>query len=108
MQEQRRGHREVLGPGPTGLGDPFDPAQAGTQSVTVCHGPYSERLPVADMTVQAIRTRFGARLDIDPLSQAVVDGHEVGDDTVVRDGQLLTFVRKAGEKGFIATRRGKA
>jgi hypothetical protein len=65
----------------------------------VCHGPYSEELPVADMSIQAIRDRFGDRFDIDPESQAIIDGREVEETTLVRPGQLLTFVRKAGEKG---------
>jgi hypothetical protein len=51
------------------------------------------------MTVRAIRARFGDRLDIDPLSQAVIDGQGVDDDTTVRAGQLVAFIRKAGEKG---------
>jgi hypothetical protein len=55
------------------------------------------------MTVQQIRERFGDRLDIDPQSQAIVDGNEVNESTVVRAGQLLTFVRKAGEKGGPST-----
>jgi len=67
--------------------------------VTVCHGPYSETLPVAEMTVGAIRARFSDRLDIDPESTAIVDGHEVGEGTTVGAGQCLTFIRKAGEKG---------
>ena len=33
------------------------------------------------------------------LSQAVLAGNEVGNETVVRPGQLLMFVRRAGEKG---------
>ena len=68
-------------------------------TVMVSHGPYMERLPVGNMTVREIRTRFGDRLDIDPRSQAVVDGQEVGESTLVATGQALTFVRKAGEKG---------
>jgi hypothetical protein len=58
-----------------------------------------ERLPVGNLTVGEIRLRFGDRLDIDPHSQAVLDGQEVDDSTRVSVGQALTFVRKAGEKG---------
>jgi hypothetical protein len=67
--------------------------------VTVCHGPYSERLPVGNLSVGEVRRRFGDRLDIDPGSQAVIDGVEVDDSTMLRGGQLLAFIRKAGEKG---------
>jgi len=71
----------------------------GTGRVTVCHGPYCEDLPVGGLTVGSVRERFRDRLDIDPASQAVLDGREVTDGTVVRQGQLLTFIRRAGEKG---------
>lgn len=71
-------------------------------TVMVSHGPYMERLPVGNMTVGEIRLRFSDRLDIDPQSQAVVDGQEVDDSIQVMIGQVLTFVRKAGEKGWVA------
>jgi hypothetical protein len=67
--------------------------------VTVMSGPYAEQLPVGNMTVGEIRRRFRDRFDIAPNSQATLDGHEVGDDTVVRAGQVLSFIRHAGEKG---------
>jgi hypothetical protein len=51
------------------------------------------------MSVGEIRRRFRDRFDLDPHSQAVLDGHDVGDDVVVRAGQALMFVRRAGEKG---------
>jgi hypothetical protein len=79
----------------TGTGD-----SEGT--VMVSHGPYMERLPVGNMTVGEIRMRFGDRLDIDPQSQAVLDGQEVDEDIRVTIGQALAFVRKAGEKGKFA------
>jgi hypothetical protein len=84
-----------------GLGSLFadDPGPAGL--VTVAVGPYVERLPLGNSTVAQIRARFGQRFDIDPHSQAVLDGHEVGDDTVVRTGQVLMFVHKSGEKGGV-------
>jgi hypothetical protein len=104
MQEQTRPIQETLGPGPGGTDDLFAIGTGAAGPVTVCHGPYAEELPVGDMTVGEIRRRFADRLDIDPQSQAVLDGHEVGDDTIVRAGQLLTFVRKAGEKGGHARR----
>lgn len=97
LQEQVRPVREAHGVGPGGLGDVF--ADSGAVMVTVAHGPYSEQLPVANMAVGEIRARYRDRFDIDPQSQGVVDGNEVGDDTVVRTGQVLMFVRKAGEKG---------
>ena len=67
--------------------------------VTVSSGPYAEPLPVGGMTVGEVRRRFRDRLDLDPASQAVLDGHDVGDDVIVRPGQALMFTRRAGEKG---------
>ncbi len=96
--ERRRPKREETGPGPGGLGDVFAGPETGG-AVTVCHGPYSEDLPVGNMSVGEVRRRFSDRLDIDPQSQAVIDGNEVDDSTVLRGGQLLAFIRQAGEKG---------
>ncbi len=98
MLELRRSTREAPGPGPTGLGTLFAGSDGGG-NVTVAHGPYSEQLPVGDMSVGEIRSRYRDRFDIDPQSIAVLDGNEVGNDTRVRAGQILMFVRRAGEKG---------
>jgi hypothetical protein len=95
MLEKTRRRREQLGPG----ADPFAVDDSSGLSATVSHGPYAEQLPVADMTVSEIRSRYRDRFDIDPLSQALLDGDEVGDDTTVRAGQHLLFVHRAGEKG---------
>ena len=81
-----------------GLGGLFDD-NGDSDLVTVASGPYAEQLPVANMTVGAVRARFRDRFDIDPRSQAVLGGHEVGDDIRVQPGQVLMFVRRAGEKG---------
>jgi hypothetical protein len=67
--------------------------------VTVSHGIHLERLPVGNRTVAEIRTRFADRFDIDPRSRAQVDGRPADDRTVVRPGQVLMFIRHAGEKG---------
>jgi hypothetical protein len=90
--------RESGGSGPFGANDLFAPLDEG-QPVTVTHGPYAEELPAGGLTVGEIRRRYGDRFDIDPLSEAIVDGTVVGDDTTVRAGQMLTFARRAGEKG---------
>ncbi len=88
--------REDRGGGPRGLDDGV-PVTPGL--VTVNHGLHTEQLPVGNQTVGEIRRRYRDRFDIDPLSTAVLDGIEVGNDTVVRPGQMLMFMRKAGEKG---------
>jgi hypothetical protein len=67
--------------------------------VTVLHGLYSDKLPVGNMTVSEIRSRYGEQFDIDPESPARVDGVRVGEDAVVRPGQTLAFVNAAAEMG---------
>ncbi len=91
---------------PPGLGDLF-PSDGGVPgTVTVTHGPYAESLSVAGMRVQAVRDRYRDRFDIDPRSQAILDGNPVGDDTLIATGQTLSFITRAGEKGaFPSTRR---
>ena len=81
--------------GPSGLDDLDDVGGP----VTVSHGVHVESLPAGNMTVGEIRRRFADRFDIDPGSEAEVDGRVVGDDTVIRPGEMLTFRRDAGEKG---------
>jgi hypothetical protein len=86
-------------PNAGGLGGIFGDHHEPNGLVTVAVGPYVERLPLGNSSVAQIRARFGTRFDIDPRTQAVLDGHEVGDDIVVRTGQVLMFVHKSGEKG---------
>ncbi len=69
-------------------------------SATVSHGPYAEQLPVGGMSVEKIRRRYADRFDIDPKAEAVIDGNPVDDATVVKPGQTLMFIRRAGEKGL--------
>jgi hypothetical protein len=80
-----------------GLDDIFSAAADGL--ATVSHGFHGEPLPVANLTVGEIRRRYADRFDIDPRSQAQIDGCDVDDEAVVRAGQQLTFVHIAGEKG---------
>jgi hypothetical protein len=98
LETSRPRHDETFAPGPGSPNDVFDGCAAGGL-VTVNSGLHTEQLPVGNMTVAEIRSRYADRFDIDPLSQAQVDGHIVGDDTVVQAGQILMFVRHAGEKG---------
>ena len=90
-------HERAAGLG-GGLGGIFDDNNDNTLA-TVASGPYAEQLPVANMTVGEVRTRFRDRFDIDPRSQAVLAGNEVNDDTRIQPRQVLMFVRRAGEKG---------
>jgi hypothetical protein len=67
--------------------------------VEVIHGVYAHSLPLSGMTVGQVRMELTDRMNIDPESLAVVDGNEVGDDTVIGEGQVLNFVKHSGEKG---------
>ena len=98
MNERIRPDPERHG-APGGAASLFDEAPDCQLSVTVSSGPYAEQLPVGNMAVGEIRRRFRDRFDLDPHSQAVLDGNDVGDDAVVRPGQSLMFSRRAGEKG---------
>lgn len=91
-------HRPFAGFGGPG-GNLFDAPDVTASLATVTSGPYAEQLPVANMTIRDVRARFGDRLDIDPASQATLDGHDASEDTVVRAGQVLSFLHRAGEKG---------
>jgi hypothetical protein len=92
---QRRTRRNTGISGFIGAGD--DAGDSG--SATIISGPYMQNLPVAGLTVGEIRYRLGTRLDIARGSIAVIDGHDVSDETVLRSGSCLVFVSRAGEKG---------
>lgn len=83
-----------------------DTAVATEGQVEVIHGVYAHSLPLSGMTVGQARTELADRMNIDPESMAVVDGHEVADDTILGEGQVLNFVRHAGEKGAGAIGNG--
>lgn len=74
-------------------------ATTAREIATVTHGINNEQLPVAGLTVAQIRDQLGDRFDIDPDSDAFIQGNPVDDQTVLRTGQTLTFARKGGEKG---------
>ena len=96
MKEKHKPQKESTGG--SGGADIFNNDQ-NDGLVTVTSGPYAEQLPLARMRVADIRSKFSDRFDIDPAAQAVVDGKDVEDDTLVLEGQVLMFVRRAGEKG---------
>ena len=72
-----------------------------TGNVDVIHGVYAHSLPLAGMTVRQARAEVEQRMNIDPDAMAVVDGREVDEDTVLAQGQVLNFVKHAGEKGAV-------
>lgn len=101
MTEQTRAHTHAgLTPPTGGALDTVWPDEAPAGMAQVGTGLYTERLPVAGMTITDIRETFADRLDIDPGAQPVIDGQLVTDEsTRIQPGQQLAFVRHAGEKG---------
>ena len=95
MQQTKTQQRERASINPGGN----DAGESDPTMVTVSHWPYCERLPVANLTVAQVRDRYRDRFDIDPQSQATLDGNEADGETVIEAGQVLMFVRRAGEKG---------
>jgi hypothetical protein len=87
--------------GSSGPGTPFDDdvAEQKTGNVDVIHGVYAHSLPLAGMTVKQARKELINKMNIDPKATAVVDGTEVDDSVALHEGQVLTFVKPAGEKG---------
>ncbi len=104
MNERIRPER--ASPDPGSGADLFENSPDVVAPVSVSSGPYAEQLPVGNRRVGEIRRLLGARLDLDPQSQAVLDGNDVDDDVVVRPGQALMFTRRAGEKGTALSIRG--
>jgi hypothetical protein len=86
-------------PGPSGLGDIFGGGNGDRANATVSSGIHAEQLPVAGMSVGAIRQRFASRLEITAESLSFIGGHPVGEETIVGEGEVLSFMRAAGEKG---------
>jgi hypothetical protein len=86
--------------GPSDFSDDSDTATAVADgSVEVIHGVYAHSLSLAGMTVGQARAELEVRMNIDPDATAVVDGHQVPEDTILREGSVLNFVKHAGEKG---------
>jgi hypothetical protein len=97
MQERERIRPRAASSGPpSGI---FDGDEGPGGLATVLNGTYLEQLPVAQMTVAQVRSRFRDRMDIHPRAIALLDGHLAGEDAVVRTGQVLSFIRPSGEKG---------
>ncbi len=58
-----------------------------------------KREALANLTVGEIRNRVAAVLDVQPDDQAILNGENTTEDTVVVDGDKLEFVQVAGTKG---------
>jgi hypothetical protein len=92
--------RDDFASGPDSFSDDFASATAVAEGrVDVVHGVYAHSLPLAGMTVRQARGELEDRMNIAPDAVAVVDGNESDEDTVLQEGQVLNFVKHAGEKG---------
>ena len=88
--------------GPDTAIDEFDtstPTSTGEGNIDVIHGVFAHTAPFAGMTVRHARAELEERMNIDPEATTFVDGNEVDEDTVLEEGQVLNFVKHAGERG---------
>jgi len=67
--------------------------------VSVSCGASSSNYPVVGKTVSFVKATYREILNIETDSKSVVNGEEVKDSYVLKSGDQLEFVRKAGEKG---------
>lgn len=100
MKEKKRSEQQKPASG-GGDGDSiFDATpEPENKNVTVSSGPYLETLPVAGMSVAQVRRKFKDRFDIDQESTAIINGDDADEETILKAGEALMFVRHAGEKG---------
>nr|PZN48439.1 MAG: hypothetical protein DIU61_18750 [Bacteroidota bacterium] len=68
-------------------------------NIEVIHGAYNMSLPLAGSKISEIRAEAAEELNIPADAEPSVDGQPVGEDYVVQEGQRITFVKHAGEKG---------
>ena len=92
--------RSQTSTGPVPYSDGFEGGStSGEGSVDVIHGVHIHSFPLAGMTIGQARDEMSELMGIDPTAVAVVDGEEADEEAVIHEGQVLTFVKPAGEKG---------
>jgi hypothetical protein len=69
------------------------------ETVRIIYGVHSLEVNIAGRSVGEIRAQLSQALNIGPRAIAVVDGREVMESTILQSGEVLEFVRLAGEKG---------
>ena len=69
--------------------------------VQVMSGSSSKRFPVAKQKVGDVRQLLKGVLNIADKAAALVNGKEVGEDTVLQANDRLEFVKRAGSKGSV-------
>ena len=88
---------------PRGLTTPRE-EEAG--KVKVIYGVHAIEATLAGRTVLSVREALAQPLNISPRAVALVNGQEVDSTHVLSQGELLEFVRYAGEKGREPTKIG--
>jgi hypothetical protein len=71
--------------------------------VKVVYGVHALEAGLAGRTILSVRETLAQPLNISPRAIALVNGQEVEGTYVLSPGELLEFVRYAGEKGLDAT-----
>ena len=79
------------------------PHEEETGKVRVIYGVHSLEAGLAGRTVGNVREALAKPMNISPRAVALVNGQEVDATYVLTPGELLEFVRYAGEKGGEAT-----
>lgn len=69
--------------------------------VTVVHGENVERSELAGRTVEEARVLYGHAFNMEPDATAMVNGQQVADTYVLKDGDRLEF-HKTVVKGLAA------
>ena len=100
MEKQKIRHEEEIESNGGGYPDIFSDGSNVSPGVFISYGIYSERLPVVGESIGRVRELYADRFDLDPESQAVIDGQPVNEDAIIEEGQSVVFVRRAGEKGI--------
>lgn len=77
---------------------PESPAHT-QETVRIIYGVHSLEVNIAGRSVEEIRAQLSQALNIGPRAIAVIDGREVMESTILQGGEVLEFVRLAGEKG---------
>jgi hypothetical protein len=75
------------------------PREEEAGKVKVVYGVHTLAASLAGRTVQGVREALAQPLNISPQAVALVNGQEVEAGRVLNAGELLEFVRYAGEKG---------
>ncbi|MBI1999805.1 MAG: hypothetical protein HYT85_02010 [candidate division NC10 bacterium] len=80
------------------------PCEEEAGKVKVVYGVHALEASLAGRTVLSVRDALAQALNISPRAVALVNGQEVEGTHVLHPGELLEFVRYAGEKGTELTR----